>query len=223
MEWILARQTRRLALNVVGAVVGGVCALLLAGAAFGSLRCWADWLSAIRSLPGEIITVGLGNFAPARILGDWFGFDITIVVAAVFGILVVGAMWWGRANAPAGRLPASESEGLPDVRAAATGCLLMLLAPRLAWLHYHVLTIPILLVVLRPLDESSSTVGTVMARRILPAVAILALAVDPIINVGIPLPASAVGVLVMLATLLLFALGLRELSLAGSSGDPKRR
>jgi hypothetical protein len=141
-------------------------------------------------------------------------------------------MWRGRSETPARRLPSSGpdllaatagSGPLPDVRAAAVGCLLVLLTPRLAWLHYFVLTIPILLIALRPLDETSPPGGGVVARRILPGLALLVLAIDPFVNVGIPLSASAQGVVVVLATVLLFGLGLRELSLGRSGRDPKRR
>jgi hypothetical protein len=232
LGWILSRRARRLALHGIGAAAGGAAAVAAGTIGFGSPRCWADWLSAIRSLPADIITVDLGNFAPARILGDWFGADVTIVLGLIFCLLVAGAMWRGRPQTPARRpassrpdllAPTAGSGPLPDVRAAAAGCLLTLLTPRLAWLHYFVLTIPIFLIALRPLDETSSPGGDVVARRILPALALLGLAIDPLVNVGIPLSASTQGVVVVLATVLLFALALRELSLDRSGRDSKRR
>jgi hypothetical protein len=222
LAWILGRRTRRLSRHAIGAVAGGAIAVVVAGAAFRSLRCWADWLSAIGSLSKDSITVNAGNFAPSRFLVDRFDPAVTIVLGVVFGLVLAGAMWRGRANVIGGGTTGPESEALSDVRAVAAGCLLMLLTSPLAWLHYYVMTIPILLVLLRPLGESSVVPGVIATRRVLPGLALVALAIDPLTNVGISLSASAQGLLVVLATVLLFALALRELAPVRLSRDLTR-
>jgi hypothetical protein len=201
--WIVSRQIRRLWFHSIGAVVGVAVAISFAAASFRSLHCWTDWLSALHSLPGAIITVDLGNFSPAQILNESFGINIEIPLAIIFGGLAVAVMWIRQRNVSRERGAMPAPDEFPEMFAVSIGCLLVVLMARLAWLHYYVLTIPAFLFLLRPAGVSSSAAGFI-ARRFLTVLALLAFATGPILCIGIPLTARGQGVLAVCAALLLF-------------------
>jgi hypothetical protein len=219
VRWIVDREMGRLLRHAIGGAAAGVLAVVLASASFGSSNCWKHWLAAMRSLPADIITVDLGNFAPARLIGDQIGFNPSLVLGILFAGAVLATMIrtrrtpGSRAGSPAA-IPDALVEGLP----LSIGCLLLLLIPQLAWLHYFVFTIPMLLILLRPLGAASSERGAIVWRRILPAFALLTLAVEPVQNIGVEITAGTAGVMIGFSALILLAGGLRELALV-RSGD----
>ena len=93
----------------------------------------------------------------------------------------------------------------------ALACLSMLLASRLAWVHYFVLTIPMLLILLRPFVDARPQRGDLLARRFFPVLAILGLAILPFHRAGMSMTAKQMAAMACGATLLLLVLGVREL------------
>jgi hypothetical protein len=215
--WIVSAQPRVLAAHVAGGGVGALAAFALSSASFGSPRIWWDWLAALRSLPDRLIATELGNVAPARLIGEALGIDAALPLAILFAAIALAAIWGARSAAPAGaRCPS------PEAVVVALGCLLMLIASRLAWLHYFVSAIPMLVVLLRPLGERAGPMD-LAARRLLPVLAFAMLAGTPLRlaggDPGPPLLAGASGA----AALLLFGAGVRELAkLASPNGASSR-
>jgi hypothetical protein len=140
--WAFSGQTRRLWLHLAGAACGAIAAILFASAEFRDFRCWTDWISSLRSMPDQIITVGLGNFSPAQFLTELYGLNAVIPVAFIFGVLAVAMLWSRQRNKlfPGGA--GSVLEESPGLFAVSIGYPLVVLMPHLAWLHYYVLTIP---------------------------------------------------------------------------------
>jgi len=206
VDKILNSRIRRLLLQATGAAGGGIVAIVIAAACFGSLHCWTDWLSAVKSLPNEIITVKLGNFAPARIFDEWLGINAMVPLAVIFGGLAVTGIWLRRRDLSdeSRLLPASDA--FPEAVVLSTGCLLLVLVPRLAWLHYYLFTIPIFLVLLSPSAMRRPAAGSVLLQQLLVTLAFLGLAMSPIFNVGIAPTAFAAGSLTVVATVILFML-----------------
>ena len=192
---MMNRQFRRLGLHLIGAFTGGVAAILFAAASFRNFHCWTDWLSALKSMPDQIITVGLGNFSAIQIFNESFHTNASIPLALIFcGLAAV--LLRGRRR---------DTEEFPEAFAVSVGCLLVVVVAPLAWLHYYVLTIPALLFLLRP-------AGAVL-RQPLAVIALAGLAAVPIVYLGIPLPPQAQGALaVCSALLLLVALAISSLS-----------
>jgi hypothetical protein len=201
LHWTLTGQIRRLLLVTIGAVLGGTLAIGMAAASFGTLHCWLDWLAALRSLPEDIIPVQYGNYAPARLLNESLGLNVTAPLALVLGGLPAIVLWSRRRTAP-------DADG--EALVLCTGCLLVVSITRLAWLHYYVLAIPALLVGLQPRPNSPARqrdrVGSVLV-----ALALVAYSFDSLANLGFAPTTHLRGILVVLATLVLLGLILTRL------------
>ena len=206
VDKILNGRIRQLLLQAAGAAGGGIIAIIIAAASFRSLHCWADWFSTVRLLPNEIITIELGNYAPARIFDEWLGINVMIPLAVIFGGLAVAGVWMRRRDLSheSGLLPASDA--FPEAVVLSTGGLLLVLVSRLTWLHYYMFTIPIFLVLLSPSAMRRPAAGSVLLQQLLVTLAFLGLAMSPIFNVGIALTAFKPAVLAVIATVILFML-----------------
>jgi hypothetical protein len=205
VDWLLNGQFRRVGFHAAGAAAGSLIAILVATAGFGTPRCWTSWLAALQSLPDEVIPVKNGNYAPARILGEGLGMNIGMPLAVIFGGLLVAGLWMKRPGAFRRNGAAAGADAFPQVLVVAAGCLLVILIPRLAWLHYYVLTIPAFLVLLCPARDLPFAADPLL-RQFLVALAFLGLATDPFFNLGILLPTYRQGAMAVCATLILFAL-----------------
>jgi len=88
------------------------------------------------------------------------------------------------------------------------GCLAYLLAAPLVWVHYHVLTVPLALYLLRPSDDGAR--GVAAWRPVLAAAAVVLVANRPleaVIGKGFP---ALIAVSTNLGALLLFGLLMLE-------------
>lgn len=211
-HWILTRRTGRLVHHAAGAAAGAFAATVIAAVSFGSFRCWTEWLAAIGSLPAEIITVDLGNFSPSRLLGESLGFDATVPLGLLAAGAVVAAIWMQRRQALKHGAPARPAGVATEGLVLSAGCLLVVLAARLAWLHYYLFTIPAILFLLRPIGETRAARGTIVWRRLVPALALLGLSTNALLNAGVAPSAQAGGILMAVSAVLVFAGVLRELA-----------
>ncbi len=205
IDWLLNGQFRRVGFHAAGAAVGGIIAILVAAADFGTLRCWTNWMAALQSLPDEVILIQNGNYAPARILDGGLGVHLEIPLAVIFGGLVVAGLWMKRQGAGRQNEAGPVADAFPRVLVVSTGCLLVILIPRLAWLHYYVLTLPAFLVLLCP-GRNLPFEANPFLRQFLVILAFLGLATDPFFNLGILLTTYVQGAMAVCAALILFAL-----------------
>jgi hypothetical protein len=204
-DCLLNRQYRRLGLQAAGAAAGGLLAVVVAAAGFGTPRCWTRWLSALRSLPDEVILVKNGNYAPGAMLGESVGANVGIALAVLFGGLVVVGLWMKKQGMFRSNETGSTMDSFSQVQTVAAGCLLVILIPRLAWLHYYVLAIPAFLVLLGRGGDLPFA-GRPLLRQLLLVLAFLGLATDPFFNLGLRLTTYQQGTMAVCATLILFAL-----------------
>ena len=73
-------------------------------------------------------------------------------------------------------IQSADRQSLEDTLLIAMGCIIALMASSLVWIHYYLLTIPLMLVLLRPWDEQEQgSFIRVLMQRILPVVAIVVL------------------------------------------------
>ncbi len=204
-SWVIARQYRVVVLELVGMATAALFALAISSWRFGSAGIWLDWLGAIGSLPDDIITTALGNFAISSVLYDLTGLDLRSLFAVLPLLLASLVLWRVRGQRSAAFSDDGEFETLPVV---ALGCMVMLISSKLAWLHYYVLAIPALLVVVRVRRAGAREHLT--GQRMLAAIAILCLSGAPLADLQLMGDATHFAAAVCGGAALLFALVLRE-------------
>jgi len=217
VAWMVRRHHKKLVLETIGMAAGAVTAFAWSSAAFGGPRIWQHWLSALSALPDDLVSVELGNYAPARLLNDWLKVDATYAI----GLLCVALALVAVARGLSGALPkgARDQPGFEDIVVVALAGLVTLLASPLSWLHYFVFTIPMLLVVLRPTSVRRGENATWVLARVAAFIALLAVMMRPLVMLEIGSTRGR-AVVLLLGAALLFYLGLRELlALRGQSAD----
>lgn len=149
VHWVIGGHFRRLRLHALGGVAGAAFAIFSTAASYHSLHCWSDWLSALHTLVNDGIPVNQGNFSPVQIIYELFHINIELPLVIVLTGLTV-ALLWNR------KLEATEKSGdaapepSREIFVVALGCLLSIIASRLTWFHYYVLTIPAFLFLFQP-------------------------------------------------------------------------
>jgi hypothetical protein len=208
VAWGMRRRSEKLAFASVGIVAGMVFALVWSSVGFGDAGIWWSWASALSRLPDELITLALGNHAASRLAVEAFGVDVSVPMAVVCGTLVGFAMLrglWGEAPADP-----PERAGLEDLHVVALASVLTLLVSPLAWLHYYVATIPMLLIVLRPEPAPARRGGEAIVLRGVVWLVWIAVMMRPLVVLGVSDDFGR-AVLLCLGTAVLFVLGLRSL------------
>lgn len=209
VAWLVRRRHEKLVLASVGIASGALAAFVWSSAAFGGPSIWRSWSSALSALPDDIITVELGNYAPARLLSDWAQVDASLVIASVcagLALAAVGRGLWGAVPEEPG-----DRAGFEDICVVALAGLMTLLSSPLSWLHYFVSAVPMLLVVLRPAAPGFHRDGAwwIIARGAA-LVALLAVMMRPLVILELGDDHSR-AIFLCVGTALLFGLGLREL------------
>ncbi len=151
--WLFARDWRRLGGNLIGCALAVLLALASSGILFGSLHCWLDWLTALRNMPPEILTVEMGNYSLAMFIRQLADVDARAVLIVALPLLGAGFVYAGRKH---------TDDPARVVAVLALGCLIYLLSGELVWLHYYWLTVPALLLLLRP-DKTELSLRRIVA------------------------------------------------------------
>jgi len=209
LGWALFRQWRKLLPAMAGMAAGGMVSVSISTWFFGSFQPWLRWAFRVPKLIGGYEdAANIGDFSPASILKGYFGFSETgylpLLLIVILGILLV--FLWMRGGKP--HTLAAEEEA--HILLLSLGALLSLLASNLAWLHYFVLTIPVALFLLRPIDDGAAT-GWKKLCRGLAALGVGMVALVPfkaLFQISENDPGSAL--LVCGGTILMFALALYE-------------
>jgi hypothetical protein len=141
-SWAFDRHWRRMAAQGSGLVAGGIGAVLVSAAVFGSLGAWSDWLTAVRTMPPMAIEVG--NVSAVALAERSWGIRLGPLLTIVSALAVVSALGMRRRLAPP-----SPNRALPlDLTVVAAGCLVFLISSPLVWLHYLILALPAALLLL---------------------------------------------------------------------------
>ena len=134
------RKLRLLAALVAGALAGALAAVAV-GAHFLAARAWLDWLTALGGLERvSDISVARGNYSLAQWVSEMGGPRLGPFLTGGLAAASAVSLWLGRF--------ASSFER--TFLAVALGAAIAVLGPQLAWLHYDVLLVPLLLFLLRP-------------------------------------------------------------------------
>ncbi len=142
---------------VGGLAFGGAVMFALGSWFFGGVSAWTEWFAAIRGTIAEGYPSGSGNYSIVHVLYERTGLDVSMY--ALFGFLAMFAVFFV-AFRNAGETVRWERFAI------CAGAAFPLLTWQLAWAHYYVLAIPLLLLVV-------SSAGANAVRAVLAGVAIL--------------------------------------------------
>jgi hypothetical protein len=213
-------QFKELRSEVAGSLLAATAAIVSSSLFFGSAQIWPQWFQGISVIAKEPYATKYGNYAPVNVLGEQTGMASEIFLTLFAVILIASLVWaflpslrsFGR------RIDAGESregEGAwkeraqPDsayaetVLMAGIGMLIYLLTAPLVWLHYYLLTTPLLLFMFR--SESTRSV------RLLALIATLFIGLSPIMKMFSVYDPVSLANMVICGLFLLTALSIREL------------
>ena len=220
----LAGQRKRLRAEGAGLFCGGILAFLAGCLFFRDWSCWLSWLSRVKGLPLSASPLEHFNFSLPILVAA--GLDMAIPtfilgMAIAIACLTVLRIWFRDPSRrvcdcpPQVTLPAGDSEFL----LAALGLLIYLLWAPLVWFHYHMLSLPLIVILFRrnmcqwPIHGIGSALLaslTLVTMVLVSSMPILLL--HSALNVLL-----IVGGLMWLGAALLFTLGLIELHRASNS------
>jgi hypothetical protein len=158
VAWALQRRFDVLIRRTAGMAAGGLLGVAAGGLFFGSLAPWLAWADSARKIQETFGSeVRWGSFGGARLLLDATGSNLSPLLY-LFTIGAVGFAAWrlgaglreGSGGGPAGRAAASGSPFGADCCILGLGALVPLLSADLAWPHYLVQAIPLVIWLLRP-------------------------------------------------------------------------
>jgi hypothetical protein len=176
--WAVRRQYARLGMSILGMLSGALAAVLVSSLWMRSATIWLDWFNYIRQFvdggPGEkggnyaVITHVFSAISP---LGQ-------AALAVFLCILCLALLAWGRRDTalPVESATGRNREFIENTFLIALGCIVPMLSSTLVWLHYYLLSIPMIIVAYRPWQEPGP-IGPVafFMMRVLPTVALVVL------------------------------------------------
>jgi hypothetical protein len=214
--WIANRRFKKLIHVSLGMAIAAVIAFVVSSAAFGTVRCWVDWLRILPQVSGYLYPVEDHNYSVSMLFYEQIGIGlsgpITLVLFAMAGV----SLWFGRhrgntPNTDATLNEDSEEPYFEDMLMVAIGCLIYLLSATLVWLHYFVLTVPMALIALRPSGNNKAAKShAAVFSRILAAVAIVLIAELPVRALFSATDPRHSAALMCSGTFILFALAVYE-------------
>ena len=211
---LLRRRFQPLLAAAAGAAAGAAAAFASSALFFGRGSCWREWARILPELVRPPYDVAMGNCALPIVVRELTGLDAAgLLIAVALAGLVAFEAATRPARAPAGEGPGPAREEL--VALAGLGGALLLLTARLAWLHYFVLAVPLLLYVLRPAGRAG-TAAALRGERV--AAAVASTGFLPFPSLGLALPPLARGVLLDAALAVLVVLALRILARSRRAG-----
>ncbi len=214
--WLVNGRGRKVWLAGAGVAAGGGLALAAGALYFGSWRCWQEWVAILRDVLAGSQKVEEGNYALTRLLESATGLDMRYGVAGALAVAFAAAAWLGR-----GRAAHPAVSGEPDPAAAESllalglGAALVVLSASLAWVHYYLLLVPLIVFLLRPPGSGGKRSATW-------GVAAFALLFQTEAIVMLPVPEDNLSRAVVLvsSSLVFAALGMLELVRLGTRQNP---
>lgn len=210
--WLVRGRRAKLARQAAGVAAGVVVALAVTMAVFGSLAPWREWFEFMQAFPPVKIPLRYGNVGLARLLYETRDLHLTPWLAILFMGVTLACVWIGRAPAAANAAVHHwRRAALEDTAALGAGCFVYLLSAPLVWMHYLLLALPAALLLLRePADDVLTMVDR--ARGPLTALALVAIAVDPVADLFQMYDMYQQAALTVAGVLTLFVLTARELA-----------
>jgi hypothetical protein len=210
LGWAASRQLQKLLWNFAGMAAGACAAFWFSAVYIGSWRQWPRWIVEMPRLMSEYnAPVIKGNFALSVAIEESTGVNAAIVISLlVLALAYLGLRRFGRERI-------NSLSPVSDMRLASVGCLVSLLAVRMAWLHYYLLALVPILYLLRPAKQArgeGSRAGRPILRALAVAAAIMVAAGSPRIPVDLRPDPVTLALITGFGALLLTALLFLEFS-----------
>lgn len=177
--WLLRHQYSRLITGVSGMLTGVLAAVAVSSWWLGEASAWLDWLKMLSGAVGSAPGRG-GNYSLMRQLTGGLSPTGQLLLALFLVVVALALYWWGRRRQPghytSADIQSNDRQSLEDTMLVAMGCVIALIASALVWLHYYLLTIPLLLLLLRPwMEKEQGSMTRVLMQRIIPIAALILL------------------------------------------------
>lgn len=182
--WLLRRQYSRLVTGISGMLTGVVAAVLVSSWWLGKSTAWLDWFKMLAGAVGSAPGKG-GNYSVMRQLTGGLSPTGQLLLALFLVAVALAFFWWGRRRqaglSTIDEVQSPDRQSLEDMLLVAMGCVIALMASALVWIHYYLLTIPLMLVLLRPwAKKEQGSLTRVLMQRIIP-IAAMVLLMDSVI------------------------------------------
>jgi hypothetical protein len=209
--WLTRGRKAKLVRQALGMAAGVAFALAVTVAVFGSLSPWREWFEFMQAFPPYKIPLSYGNLGLARLAYETMDLHLAPWLAILFVAVTLACVWMGRARTAQTNQDADDPRRIAaeDTAALSAGAFVYLLSAPLVWNHYLLLALPAALLLLREVD------GETLAERArlpLTALALVAIAVDPVADLFRMYDLYQQSALTMAGVLTLFALTVRELA-----------
>jgi len=210
--WLTRGRNAKLVRQAVGLAAGVALALALTVAVFGSLSPWREWFEFMQAFPPYKIPLSYGNVGLARLAYETMDLHLAPWLAILFTMVTLACVWMGRARTAHANPDADDPRRIAaeDTAALGAGAFVYLLSAPLVWNHYLLLALPAALLLLREPDGAPAIPER--ARLPLTAVALVAIAIDPVADLFHMYDLYQQATLTMAGALTLFALTVRELA-----------
>jgi len=176
--WVVRQHYLKLSLAVSGMAAGAFVSVLVSSVWLGSTTAWLNWFSYIRQYmdggPGE----RGGNYAIITQLSSDASSLTQLAAAVILCLLCLVLFWWERRGDgdPDLHKNNEDREFIENTTFIAMGCIIMILTSSMVWLHYYLLTLPMIIIALRPYSDSDPMKALpVLMLRVLPTVALVLL------------------------------------------------
>jgi len=173
--YAVRQQYSKMWIAASGIVTGASTAVLVSSWWIGSATIWLDWVKVLGGTMRFFSRQG-DSYTVLTKVADGVSPPNQIILAISLCLLCLALLWWGRRRNPvlAGSNAEKNRETLENGLLVTMGCIVMLLASALVWLHYYLLMIPMLIFALRPWSESDQPKFLlVIMLRVLPVIALI--------------------------------------------------
>ncbi len=174
--YLVNKRFQKLIAIIIGSCVGVLISILLSVLYFGQFEIWIHFIKALPDILDMSIPFTLGNYSLSSLVYSLAEINTSSTLLPLFIIIFLIVIWISRSKRSGKR---QNSVSLNDLEkeevflATGIGCAITLLAMGLSWLHYYILLIPLLLLMIKPIADSSSGKIQILSVRILIVIALL--------------------------------------------------
>lgn len=172
-SWLVRRQYDQLGYSLAGLASGGGFAVLVSSWWISSATAWFDWLRILENVASHGPGNRGGNYAAITQVSKQVSPLNQLWLALALCAICLVVFWWGQRSAGKTFETNNREHRVTRENMAliAMGCLITMLASTLVWLHYYLLTLPMLIVLLRPWsEERRMPFLAVIGSRLLPVI-----------------------------------------------------
>lgn len=219
---VIQRETLRLRSTTIGLAVGIVFSLLLSWSYFHGIGTWMHWIKTIPDTLDFAYKVHAGNYGLASLINHWFGINVSLYLLVIISFAFFIIQWRNRQKKSTSKAM-KQTHGTPRdlilsdaFMVTGVGCAAMLLSLGLAWPHYYMMLIPLILFVMRPTLIDSLSPVCMYAVKMAGLVSVFLLTSIPYALMR-DLTEVQKSVMMNIAALILLVLGMIELSTGRTS------